>query len=1495
MNRSFTAILMLLVFALASFTACISNPENDNAPIAESTLFNDKTYETIIPNPDLIKTFQSKLGEPVDETIRDEEVWTRLGIYSNEGIEYTTTLPEWTLEPRENIRMLIIDGETSITYAREKIMEIEGLITREYIWPSGLVVQGTDSMLEQISQEKWVSSVHNVPIAMVLETKILEQLITNSEMDVFDNTMIRIETWRNEYTTGFTPSFSLKDSEGGVLLANVDVIANNFLSDYSVLEDGRIQGILDEGFDLPRILNDPSVAWVKSPPVWIIENDYATSNMQVQYVESTFNIDLNGSGQIVGVADSGIDHDHGDFGSRVIGKVDVIGDGSTADQNSGHGTHVACTVLGDGTRDSRYDGVAPEAQLYFQALEHDAQDTFYSPSLNSLFNSAYSAGVRTHTNSWGDYQNYGSYTTDSEDVDDRANAYDRYYSGYDGLTILFAAGNDGPGAGSVSPPATAKNPITVGSTQNRYSGAGNIMQSSARGPTDDGRIKPDIMAPGGYVRSCRAQEAQDTGGSSWQSAWYLEYSGTSMAAPNAAGAATLVREYLEEIAQRSSPQGALVKSMLILGADDIGTRDIPNNNEGWGEVNLRNTLSPTGNRGIWVDDRNSLSAGTSRDFSLNVTQTGQPLKIVLAWSDHRGSRFSSKQLVNDLNLELIAPDGTTYLGNVFSGGHSVTGGVADDTNNVEVTLVDSAVSGIWTARVTDVNHGGPRAQQFAISASGVGINDLRPDMAVIPGTIQASAEIPQVEQEITVNAQIKNLGNAPTNDFDIKMVADGVELDTYTISMSPGATRTITWYWTPTNSGLNSIEVFIDPDDNIEEISEANNVMSGSIDVTTPGVKVETESPVYVLQNAEDSGASWALEITNTALVETDTGIIASMPIRRSDNAQMDWALSFSVTNHTLDGLEAAQIFLTLTIPAQQIPPLPGTYDFIVTGIDVNNGLSYPLTLSMVVPDLPKFRLEKSFNILSVSPNNPTTFTINVLNEGNSKMGYDLTLNSPSNWQTGFDDLGSNPGAPSGSTGLLDVDSFRTISITTIPPVSLVTAGTSLTMTLTSTSQDETQRVWTENINMVVAEYENGNIELETTVGELNPDDRVSLSFSIINTGNKDTSYTPSVVAPGGWNSIGTLSTITLESGENSGFIIILEGNGFAISGALTIYATSENGNQLTWVGQLNVKSVAKMDLDFLYLTMPDGEQHANTLDVSSHPIGEVFSLTWLITNSGQTSWSPTIQIDIPAGWYGECDNIAKLDPSDSATIACNIIISESEIGGMQKTVSVIVSADTKEVTDSVSLVVEQINKLSWVDIEVPKLKQGEEKLILIDVTNIGNTNFSARIDLEKPESWQVAIQDSTFVVLEPGESRRLRLEVTPNSVDGGEIILKVRGGSDIDGNEHTIIFDENSVVAQISTEEQNSGSFALVGILILLTFIGAGAIIAITILTKKNKNTMNLSGSFPPPLKAPPAQAFSNEQGPPPLATNPPPVAATPPPVATTPPPLIEDNTNDG
>ena len=106
----------------------------------------------------------------------------------------------------------------------------------------------------------------------------------------------------------------------------------------------------------------------------------------------------------------------------------------------------------------------------------------------------------------------------------------------------------------------------------------------------------------------------------------------------------------------------------------MGTRNIPNDDEGWGRVNLIDTLIPDEDVGIYVDDRSRLSAGQVNEYSFDVTRSGEPLKVVVAWSDYPGSSSSSIQLRNDLDLEVISPNGeVTYLGNDFSNGKSTIG------------------------------------------------------------------------------------------------------------------------------------------------------------------------------------------------------------------------------------------------------------------------------------------------------------------------------------------------------------------------------------------------------------------------------------------------------------------------------------------------------------------------------------------------------------------------------------------------------------------------------------------------------------------------------------------------------------------------------------------------------------------------------------------------------------------------------------------------------
>ena len=148
----------------------------------------------------------------------------------------------------------------------------------------------------------------------------------------------------------------------------------------------------------------PEVAYISTTPQLTTWNNLARTHMEANSVESYFFTGLNGSGQRVAVADTGIDHDHGDFGNRIVQRIDVANDGSTADTNDGHGTHVACTVLGSGSRTSAYEGIEPQAELYMQAMEDDDAGALSGPGVYSLLNSAYSSGgARIHTNSWGSW------------------------------------------------------------------------------------------------------------------------------------------------------------------------------------------------------------------------------------------------------------------------------------------------------------------------------------------------------------------------------------------------------------------------------------------------------------------------------------------------------------------------------------------------------------------------------------------------------------------------------------------------------------------------------------------------------------------------------------------------------------------------------------------------------------------------------------------------------------------------------------------------------------------------------------------------------------------------------------------------------------------------------------------------------------------------------------------------------------------------------------
>lgn len=426
-----------------------------------------------------------------------------------------------------------------------------------------------------------------------------------------------------------------------------------------------------------------------------------------------------------------------DAGRRKLIAVDFLWDGECAGgitdfewDTHDHGTHVAGTAVGDDLasplgHDSG-DGMAPGAQLVVQDGGFDGDNCADLPGLGCpvvdlkpIFQQAYDQGARLHSNSWGDRENFPvqRYSASSQDAD-------QFMWDHPDFLLFFAAGNAGP-KGMVISPSTAKSVISVGATL-RGPLADSMAPFSSCGPTEDGRIKPDITSPGANILS-----ADNDGDAGYENCGQRSLSGTSMATPAAAGLADLVRQYFEDgwypsgsadPAAATTPSGAFIKGLLInSGRDMAAAGPIPDDCQGWGRVTLDDVLYFAGDgRRLWVrDDPQGFALGTSgvqHDFVLEVDSASEPLKVTLTWTDFPSTPAADPHLNNDLDLEVTGPLGT-FLGNVFADGESVTGGSPDRLNTVEQVLFSAPLPGEYVVTVRSFNvPDGP--QPYALSVTG---------------------------------------------------------------------------------------------------------------------------------------------------------------------------------------------------------------------------------------------------------------------------------------------------------------------------------------------------------------------------------------------------------------------------------------------------------------------------------------------------------------------------------------------------------------------------------------------------------------------------------------------------------------------------------------------------------------------------------------------------------------------------------------------------------
>ncbi|MEC7706724.1 MAG: S8 family serine peptidase, partial [Candidatus Thermoplasmatota archaeon] len=526
---------------------------------------------------------------------------------------------------------------------------------------------------------------------------------------------------------------------------------------------------------IPILAMDGRILKINPAAQYSVQNSNASMIGGLQDARLSSGLSLNGTGEVLAISDTGLDDDHGDFGNRIRAIYNQFGpDNSHADSNSGHGTHVSATLLGDGSGDSNTEGMVPGATFHFYQLEADSSGMLARwGSLYEMFSHSWNNNARIQVNSWGNQNLAGDYSSDSRSADSFINDYPRFL-------VLFSAGD--LGSGGITPPGTAKNVLTVGASSTGSYGStpeGVVASFSSMGVTSDGRIKPDIVAPGVAICSARAQEAVLAEGDSCSSAsidgqtpLYMSLNGSSMATSVAAGAAAMVRQYLREAKSISEPRSDLIRALLINGAEDLGASDIPNPLEGWGQLDLENSLFPSNsgqNLNVLYDYSRELLPGHSFVYTFNVNGD-YGLDATIVWNDPEGSAVanqSASRLVNDLDLRAVSPDGTTYFGNHFNSGFSVSGGSEDRLNNVErIRIPAGSPSGTWSIIV---GHAGGSIQDFAMVFSGLGNEITHPDLSVFEGSLSTSIDNPLQGDTILIEAAWKNQAAAPTGTYSIEV------------------------------------------------------------------------------------------------------------------------------------------------------------------------------------------------------------------------------------------------------------------------------------------------------------------------------------------------------------------------------------------------------------------------------------------------------------------------------------------------------------------------------------------------------------------------------------------------------------------------------------------------------------------------------------------------------------------------------------------------------
>lgn len=455
----------------------------------------------------------------------------------------------------------------------------------------------------------------------------------------------------------------------------------------------------------------------------------------------TLGLNLRGEGITVGIWDGGPVFQHSEFGSRLI-----FAEGGTI---SDHGTHVSGTVLASGLS-SDAQGMAPLTKFYSYDWNNDRSEmvSLARPDETGLLFSNHSYGIVQgwvfQNNSWTWTGNaavsstedwrFGFYTNTARDIDQVA-FNSPYYSifwaaGNDrddtGGSVFPADGNQGSGYDCLGQEGTAKNIFTIGAIRKvtNYTDPSVVQMSafSGWGPTDDGRIKPDLVAPGVNIISTVSGNN------------YASFNGTSMATPGAMGSLVLLQELHKKLNGDKPMLSATLKALAIHTAKEAGDHPGPDYSYGWGVVDVEaaaKILLGKDTKNIFVEE---LSLENGHNFEQLLTpKQGTKITATIAWTDPAGTPPlasldpTNLMLVNDLDMRIVDDEGNEHSPWALNPADATLGQPAfkadNFRDNVERIEFENVEAKTYTLRINHKNTLTGGKQNFSLIISYESVNE----------------------------------------------------------------------------------------------------------------------------------------------------------------------------------------------------------------------------------------------------------------------------------------------------------------------------------------------------------------------------------------------------------------------------------------------------------------------------------------------------------------------------------------------------------------------------------------------------------------------------------------------------------------------------------------------------------------------------------------------------------------------------------------------------